>query len=113
MQALERARNINYENERLAAMYGGNFAFVKTYQDAIENYPADKSVIEKMLVIIYEDIKDVMSSETLVIQGRRNFADAIKRDVTKLLLKEKIYIQVKGFYDAILNELYTNIQLFK
>lgn len=113
LEALERARNINYENERLAAMYGGNFAFVKTYQDAIENYPADKSVIEKMLVIIYEDIKDVMSSETLVIQGRRNFADAIKRDVTKLLLKEKIYIQVKGFYDAILNELYTNIQLFK
>lgn len=113
LEALERARNINYENERLASMYGGNFAFVKTYQDAIENYPADKSVIEKMLVIIYEDIKDVMSSETLVIQGRRNFADAIKRDVTKLLLKEKIYIQVKGFYDAILNELYTNIQLFK
>ena len=113
LEALKRARDINYENERLAGLYGGNYAFVKTYQDAIETYSADKSEIEKMLVIIYEDIRDVIAADSLIIQGRKNFADSIKQDVTKRLLKEKLYSQVKTFYDRILNELYTNIQLFK
>lgn len=113
LEALKQARDINYENDRLAQIYGGNYAFVKTYQDAIEKYDADKSEIEKMMVHIYEDIKDVLEADTLIIQGRKNFADSIKHDVTKLLLKDKIYVKVKGFYDQILNELYTNLQLFK
>lgn len=113
LEALKQARDINYENDRLAQIYGGNYAFVKTYQDAIEKYDADKSEIEKMMVHIYEDIKEVLEADTLIVQGRRNFADSIKHDVTKLLLKDKIYVKVKGFYDQILNELYTNLQLFK
>lgn len=113
LEALKRARDINYENERLASLYGGNHAFVKTYQDAIETYSIDKSEIEKVLVIIYENIKHVMDTESLIIQGRKNFADSIKQDVTKTLLKEKLYSKIKLFYDQMLNELYTNIQLFK
>lgn len=113
LEALKRARDINYENARLAALYGGNYAFVKTYQDAIENYSADKSEIEKVLVIIYEEIRDVIDSEALIIQGRKNFTDSIKSKVTAKLLKEKLFSKIKGFYDQILNELYTNIQLFK
>ena len=113
LEALKKARDINYENERLAELYGGNYAFVKTYQDAIETYTADKSEIEKMLVIIYEDIKEVITTESLIIQGRKNFADSIKHNVTKILLKENLYSKVKDFYDQILNELYMNIQLFK
>lgn len=113
LEALKKARDINYENERLAELYGGNYAFVKTYQDAIEAYSADKSEIEKMLVIIYEDIKNVITADSLIIQGRKNFADSIKHNVTKVLLKENLYAKVKDFYDQILNELYMNIQLFK
>lgn len=113
LEALKQARDINYENDRLAQIYGGNYAFVKTYQDATEKYDADKSEIEKMMVHIYEDIKEVLEADTLIVQGRKNFADSIKHDVTKLLLKDKIYVKVKGFYDQILNELYTNLQLFK
>lgn len=113
LEALKQARDINYENDRLAQIYGGNYAFVKTYQDAIEKYDADKSEIEKMMIHIYEDIKEVLEADTLIVQGRKNFADSIKHDVTKLLLKDKIYVKVKGFYDQILNELYTNLQLFK
>lgn len=113
LEALKQAREINYENDRLAQIYGGNYAFVKTYQDAVENYDADKSDIEKMMIHIYEDIKEVLEADTLIIQGRKNFADSIKHDVTKLLLKEKIYVKVKDFYDQVLNELYTNLQLFK
>ena len=113
LEALERARNINYENERLSKIYGGNYAFVKTYQDAIETYPADKSEIERTLVIIYGAIEDALDKEIVTIQGRKNFADSIKSKATKALLKEKLYGKIKGFYAQLLNDLYTNIQLFK
>lgn len=114
LEALEKARNINYENERLSRMYGGNYAFVKTYQDAIDTYTgADKKEIERALVLIYESIEDVIDKEIVTVQGKKNFADSIKSKVTKVLLKEKIYAHIKGFYDQLLNELYTNIQLFK
>lgn len=113
LEALERARNINYENERLSEIYGGSYAFVKTYQDAVEMYPADKSEIERTLVIIYQEIKDALDKEIVTIQGRKNFADSIKSKATKILLKEKLYSKIKGFYTQLLNDLYTNIQLFK
>lgn len=113
LEALKQARDINYENERLASLYGGNFAFVKTYQDAVENFNLDKSEVERTLVVIYEDIKDVITAESLIIQGRNNFIASIKQDVTKKLFKEKLYSKVKTYYDKLLSELYTNIQLFK
>lgn len=113
LEALEKARNINYENERLSKIYGGNYAFVKTYQDAIEIYPADKSEIERVLVVIYNVIRDALDKEVVTIQGRKNFADSIKSKATTLLLKEQLYGKIQGFYTQLLNELYTNIQLFK
>ncbi len=113
LEALEKARNINYENERLSKIYGGNYAFVKTYQDAIAMYPADKSEIERTLVIIYNAIEDALDKEIVTIQGRKNFADSIKSKATKILLKEKLYGKIKGFYTQLLNDLYTNIQIFK
>lgn len=114
IEALKQARDINRENERLAELYGGNFAFVKTYRDAIELFTeVNNRDIEKMLVIVYEDIKDRLEFDTLVVQGRKNFADTIKQDITKPLFTEKLYPIIKPFYDYLLNELYTNIQLFK
>ena len=114
LEALKNARDINYENDRLAENYGGNFGFVKTYQDAVELYTdVDKKDIEKMLLIAYQDIKDKLDNDTLIIQGRKNFIDSIKQNITKVLLKEKLYLKVKNFYDQILSELYTNIQWFK
>ena len=113
LEALERARNINYENERLSKIYGGNYAFVKTYQDAIETYPTDKSEIEQTLLIIYNAIEDALDKEIVTVQGRKNFTDSIKSKATKPLLKEKLYEKIKGFYAQLLNDLYTNIQLFK
>lgn len=113
LAALKQARDINYENDRLANLYDGNFAFVKTYQDAVADYSVDKSVIEKMLVIIYENIKDVITADSLIVQGRKNFIASIKQNITKELLNEKIYSKVKDYYDKILSELYINIQLFK
>lgn len=113
LDALKQARNINNENNRLSELYGGNFAFVKTYQDASENFNLDKSEIEKILVIVYEDIKSIITAESLIIQGRNNFIASIKHNITKQLLKEKLYSKVKVYYDKLLSELFTNIQLFK
>ena len=64
-------------------------------------------------MIVYEDIKEVMDNETLLIQGRENFVKTIKNHITKILLKERLYAKVKNVYDVLLNELYANLQLFK
>ena len=112
-EILQEMMNINKENDRLSKSYGGNYAFVKTYQDMTDLYrDVDKDKIEKSLIIVYENIKDVLDKNILVVQGRKNFIDSIKHKVTKTLLKEKLYSTVKSFYDKMLNELYTNLQLF-
>ena len=112
-EILQEMMNINKENDRLSKSYGGNYAFVKTYQDMNDLYSdVDKDKIEKSLIIVYENIKDVLDKNILVVQGRKNFIDSIKHKVTKTLLKEKLYSTVKSFYDKMLNELYTNLQLF-
>ncbi len=96
LEALERARNINYENERLSKVYGGNYAFVKTYQDAIEAYPADKSEIERTLVIIYEAIEDALDKENknYKIVNVRNMSNTSllldKSDMADIVLKAEM-----------------------
>lgn len=114
LEALKQAQNINYENERLAQQYGNNYAFVKTYQDAVADYTAiDQSVIEGTLAIVYENIKDTLSVDGMTAQGRKKFVDNVKKESTKDLLKAGLYQKIKVYYDVILNELYTNIQIYK
>ena len=113
IEALNQARDINAENERIASLYGGYFAFVKTYQDAIADYSLDKSDIERTLVIVYDSVKDILDSDAVVTQGRVNFIANVKSNCTIQLHKEKMYKRLKAYYDAILSELYTNIQIFK
>ena len=36
LEALKQAKDINEKNDQLSNLYGGNFAFVKTYKDCIE-----------------------------------------------------------------------------
>ncbi len=113
-EALERARAINAENDRIAALYGNHYAFMKTYQDAcadlIGAVPAD---IEATLHLVYDAVKDTLDREIIVVQGRKNFIDEIKKVVTKQLLLKHLYSRVKDYYDKLLGELYTNIQLFR
>lgn len=114
LEALKQAQDINDENTRLAKQYGDNYAFVKTYQDAVVDYTVvDKSVIEGTLVIVYENIKDTLNVDGMIAQGRKNFTDNVKKESTKDLLKAGHYQRIKAYYDAILNELYTNIQIYK
>ncbi|MCR5628138.1 DEAD/DEAH box helicase family protein [Eubacterium sp.] len=113
-KALEEAKRINEENDRLAKMYGNSYAFVKTYQDSLLNYnDASDKDIETTLQIVYECIQDKLDKDIILVQGRKNFIDEIKKKATKKLLAEKVYSRLKAYYDALLGDLYTNIQLFK
>ena len=112
-KAYEEAKKINEENDRLSEAYGGSFAFVKTLSDAVLETEIDRSDIEKFLKIVYENIKDTIYDDALIIQGKKGFVDATKQKVTGILLQEKLYKQVKDSYSDILGNLYINLLLYK
>ena len=111
--AYDEAKKINDENERLSKEYGGSYAFVKSLSDGVFETNIDRSLIEKTLKIVYENIKDTIYDDALVIQGKKGFVDATKAKVTKILLKEKLYKQVRDSYDDILGMLYVNLLWYK
>ncbi len=111
--ALEEAKRINEENDRLSQAYGGSFAFVKTLSDAVLETTIDRSDIEAFLKIIYENIKDTIYDDALIVQGKKGFVDATKAKITVILIKEKLFKKVKDSYDDILEMLYVNLLLYK
>ena len=112
-EALKKANEINDKNDQLSNLYGGNFAFVKTYQDLTENEATDDSIIQRVLKIIYEEIGVFFNREIFLVQGRKNFVDTIKQKITIKLFQEGLYGKISDIYDKMLNDLYKNIQLYK
>ena len=88
--AYEEAKKINEENERLSKTYGGSFGFVKTISDCVVETSVDRSIIEKVLAIVYENIKDTIYDDALVIQGKKGFVDTTKAKVTKIAQRKVI-----------------------
>lgn len=112
---LNELRKVNEENEKLAARYDGNYAFVKTYTDMIEMHPEHSAEdIASVLDIVYGAVKDIKDSNILIIQGRDNFAASIKKLTTAKLLKSGLYkkLRLKDWYTALLNDTYSNMKLF-
>ncbi len=112
-KALEDAKKINEENDRLSKAYGGSFAFVKTLSDAVIETNIDRSDIEAFLKVVYENIKDTIYDDALIIQGKKGFTDATKSKITVTLIKEKLYKKIKDSYDELLEMLYVNLLLYK
>lgn len=112
-EALEKAKEINEKNDELSNTYGGNFAFVKTYQDLTEDEEIDKSIIQRVLRVVYEEIAVFYNRDIFLVQGKKNFVDSVKQKVTIKLLQEGLFEKVSGIYDRMLNDLYKNIQLYK
>lgn len=112
-EALKKANEINEKNDKLSNLYGGNFAFVKTYQDLTENEEINASTIQRVLKIIYEEIGVFFNREIFLVQGRKNFVDTIKQKITIKLFQEGLYEKISDIYDKMLNDLYKNIQLYK
>ena len=112
-EALEKAKEINDKNDELSNTYGGNFAFVKTYQDVTEDEDIDQSIIQRVLRIIYEEIAVFYNRDVFLVQGKKNFVDSVKQKITIKLLQEGLFEKVSKIYDRMLNDLYKNIQLYK
>ena len=112
-EALEKAKEINEKNDELSNTYGGNFAFVKTYQEVTEDEDIDQSIIQRVLRIIYEEIAVFYNRDVFLVQGKKNFVDSVKQKITIKLLQEGLFEKVSKIYDRMLNDLYKNIQLYK
>ena len=112
---LEEARRINEENERISARYDGNYAFVKTYTDAIEIHPEyDKEDIAKVMDIVYDAVKEIKTANILILQGRDNFVSSINHKTITKLIKAKLYgkLGLKEWYATLLHETYANMKMF-
>ena len=107
---------INAENDRLANIYDGNFALVKTYQDALILKPElDNKDIEEAIKYIYSEIKEGIDTNILVVQGREGFIDETKKKVVKGLLKNGLYkkLNLKDWLQSLLNLMYSNLQNYR
>ena len=69
--------------------------------------------IEKLLKIVYDSVKDTIYDDALILQGKKGFIDATKAKVTSIVLKEKIYKEIKNSYNEILELLYVNLLLYR
>lgn len=106
------AIRINRENERLASIFGGSYAMVKTYQDATSSHPdLSNKDIEDAVRMIHDAISDVADPVTISVQGRQGFVDETKKKSVKMLLKSGLYksLGLKSWIDTLLSEMYTNI----
>ena len=114
-KVLAEIRRINEENDRLAARYDGDYAFVKTYTDAVEIHPdLSKEDIASVMDVVYAAVKDVRNTNILTIQQRDNFVGIVKKNTTAALLKSGLYkkLSLKDWYTDILNETYANMKIF-
>ena len=115
-EILAKAIAINAENDRLAAVYDGNFALVKTYQDTVANRPdLSNKDVEQAMQLIYGEIKNGIDNSILVVQGRDGFIAQTKKKVVKKLLQTGLYkiLGLKSWIDTLLSGLYTNLQNYR
>ncbi len=114
-KVLEEAQRINAENEAIAKRYGGNYAFVKTYTDAVEIHPElDKEIVAKVVDVVFAAVQDIKSANMLILQGRNNFMANINRTTTTKLIKAGLYddANLDDWYDELLSEVYANMKMF-
>ena len=115
-EILMKAIAINKENERLSSIYDGNFAMVKTYQDAVSGHPdLSNKDIEDALKLIYQEIKAGVDTNILVVQGRQGFIDETKKKVVVPLIKAGLYknLGLKTWIQTLLSDMYTNLQSYR
>ena len=112
---LSEVKRINDENDRISERFGGSYAFVKTYTDAIEVHPnIDKEAIAKVLEVVNEAVQEISSANLLILQGRENFRANINKITTAKLIKSGLYdeAELDDWYDDLLYEIYANMKLF-
>ena len=115
LKVLDKLRAINEENERLAARYAGDFAFVKTYTDAVEMHPEyDSEEIAQVIDVIYESVKDIQDVNLLILQSADSFTQSVKKATISKLAKNGLYkkLNLKDWYGDLVQESYANKRVF-
>jgi type I restriction enzyme R subunit len=115
-KAITEAERINLENKMLADVFGGNFAYVKTYQDVIKEYQTvDRVKVQKLLLIIRESVENISGVNNLVLIGKTNFVDNVKKKATPSLITTRLYkdLNLKEWYDSLLSQVFINLQIYK
>ncbi len=116
LKALEEIERINKENDRLSAVYDGNYGFVKTYIDYCTEYPIyEKKDIESVLVCIYKNLKEIIEKNKIIMQGRNNFITNVQQKVTVELLKMQLYkkLNLKDWLSTLIGDIYINLQIYR
>ena len=112
---LTEVKRINDENDRISERFGGSYAFVKTYTDALEVHPdIDKEVMARVLEVVHEAVQEITSANMLILQGRENFRANINKKTTAKLIKSGLYddAELDDWYDDLLYEIYANMKMF-
>ena len=114
-EAIRKAKAINEENERLSAEFGGEFSYVKTYQDTLREHPnLDQDALMEFLKVVEESVSEIKSVNNLVLVGRTNFIANVKKQTTAKLLSKGLYkkLKLKDIFDEVLGKLFVNLQLY-
>ncbi len=114
-EAIAKAKAINDENERLSSEFHGNFAYVKSYQDACLAYPDfNKDDIISFFKVLEGAIIEINAVNNLVLAGRDNFIDNVKKKTSSALLAQGLYkkLNLKTNFNSILSKLFVNLQLY-
>lgn len=109
----EQIKAINEENERLVAVYGGEYAFVRTFQEYVSSKDdIEHKKFEQCLLIIKDKVDLIQDKNDLILQGKMGFVASIKSQITKELLRSKLYkdLQLKGWLEELLKSVYDNLQ---
>ena len=62
---------------------------------------------------VYNNINYTIYDDALIKKKKKGFIDATKTKITSILLKQKLYKEVKDSYNEILEMLYINLILYK
>ncbi len=125
-KAYKEIQKINEQNERLAKQFEGEFSFVATYQSLIKEKLANntfknnekeqyKDDVLKMMDIIYQKYKKILSKDRYFINNRKNFITGLKKEVVVEMVKAGLYtkLELSGNIDNILTDLYRNVLKYK
>lgn len=113
---------INAENDRLAELYEGSFAFVKTYQDFTLTHPDfNKQDVETLFKVLFDVTKDIIHDrDNLLVQGKSGFADRARAKAMDIIPDvqamdgKSLYktLRLKETFRGLLEHLYSNLFIY-
>lgn len=109
-------QNINEENEKLAKEFNGDYGYVKTLYDCIEEYPdIDKEALVKFLKITQKYVDKVIITNKQLYRKRNLFIATIESKSAEEMFDAGLFdeIDMEKMFGIILRKVYGNVNLVK